>query len=231
MKTLKFIFCSLILMAIAPFSIGQQVISNKIAKFTSISLQGNMEVVLKKGDAAEFKVELKNTDNNSFVWDVKNGEFVVKLKQKLFTPSKEPKAEAKLTIYYTTLTTIKLDGAKLFHEGTLDVPTINIDAVGKSDVSMNIDTRDLRVSGSNSVVTLTGVSDYVTVKSIGAASINVVALECNVATVETATNAECFVSAIEKLDLTAKSNSNIFYKGVPEIIDIAESTFGKVQSL
>ncbi len=231
MKTIKFILSLLIIVVTAPFATGQQTISNKVAKFTKVSLNGNMEVILKKADAAEFKAELTNCESNSLDWDVKNGVLVLKLKQKMFNSSKEPKAFGKLTIYYTTLDNIKVDGSKIFTERAVDVPTLVIDAFGKAEVRMDIAVRDLRVNAANSVVTLTGEADYVTVKSVGAASVNAVALECNAATVETATNAECFISAKEKLDLKATSNSNIFYKGIPEILDVVESTLGTVQSL
>lgn len=208
---------------------AQTKIEGEIPTFSTLNVSGNIELTLVKSDKNSFTAELSDgSETDKFEWSVKNGELLFKLKQPV-SFNKKDKITAKVTLNYSKLSTVLAASATIFAKEVVKEQILDFSIDSKASVAIEVDCRDLRIKASNSVATFTGKSEYVTVKASGAASVNTVAMSVDNASVNTQTNAECYVTATKKLDLRATTNSNIFYKGVPEILNVSESSLGKIE--
>lgn len=212
-------------------SSAQERIDNRTARFTKISVQGDIDIKLKKADSAAFEIEITNGTDKSFDWDVIEGVFTAKLKQAISLSNKTAKASATMIIYYTSLEEIKADICRILSQDTIESEKLTINLTGKAQFRSDVKNSYTNINCSNSLITLGGSSTYMNVKSTGAGSVNVIAMDCSIATAETASNAECFITATDQLKLKAITNSHIFYKGEPEVLVKDTATLGEILSL
>lgn len=216
-------------LVVSSFAMAQSKISGDIASFNVLNISGDIELTLVKSDANSFTAEISDESaTDRFEWSVKNGELLFKLKQPINFNKKE-KITAKITLNYKELSTIIAASATILAQEAVVMPILDFSIDSKAVVAIEVDCKDLRVKATNATATFTGKSEYVTIKASGAASVNTVAMSVDIANVSTQTNAECYVTATKKLDLRAITNSNIFYKGVPEILNTSNATLGKVE--
>ncbi|MFI3322919.1 MAG: DUF2807 domain-containing protein [Rikenellaceae bacterium] len=208
---------------------AQNKVENKLTDFKSISVVGNIELTLVKGDTPSFEAEITGVAADKLEWTISSNKVDFFLKEPLKFGSNKETVSAKVTLYYTDLETVDCrSSAKILSKDVIKSEIFTINARTNSVVSLNLDSEDVRVTGSSSVVTLSGKTDYLTVDSSSAASVNCSMLDSRVVTAKTQTNAECYVSSSEKLDAKASTNSSLFYKGEPKFFNKKESTLGEV---
>ncbi len=222
------IACSWILTAVCTWA--QQTVESKTSDFSKLRLSGNIEVTLIKAEAPAIKAEIIDASSDKFEWQVQNEELSIKLKQVVAIGKDTPKPFAKVLIYYTALSDIYCTGTTLLNEGTLISDVLTITASSKANIAVLVQCRDITVEAANSKVTVNGETEFLTVKANTGSSVNTVTMTCQNANISTATNAECFATAIQRFEAKATTNSNVYYKGAPEIIKKTENSLGKVQS-
>ena len=219
-----------LLLAAVLFSVSlhaQSVIETSINSFSRIRVSGNIAITVTRGDSLKIKAELQNIASDRFEWNVRDNELSIKLKQ----PFNSPKGSAIVAVSYDMLESIVVDGGATFlSNGAIRSDLLSLDASSRSVVSIEAETRDLSLVAGNSSVTVKGYVEYLTIKANANASVNTVTMECQNATVTTASNAECYVSAEKRLEGRATTNSTIYYKGAPEIVKTSTSTLGSIES-
>ncbi len=214
----------------ATYTWAQQTVESKTSDFSKLNLSGNIEVTLIKAETPAIKAEIIDASSDKFEWQVQDEELTIRLKQVVAIGKDTPKPFAKVVVYYTVLSDIRCTGTTLLNEGTLIADVLNITASSKANIAILTECRDVTVEATNSKVTVNGKTEFLTVKANTGSSVNTVTMTCQNANISTATNAECFATAIERFEAKATTNSNIYYKGAPEIIKKTESSLGKVQS-
>lgn len=228
MKNILSLFIALFI-SFAAFS--QETVQSKLSDFTSIKLQGNMDVTIEQSDdESSFTAELKDMQADKFEWSVANGVLSIRVKSPLAIGKDLPKPFAKVVIKYKDLKEINVNSAELANKGVLKGDVITIIANSKASVAIETICRDLTIDATNAKVSVTGETEYLTVKSQSSASVNTITMKCQNANILTTTNAECYATSIKKFEAKATTNSNIFYKGAPEIVKKEVATLGKIEA-
>lgn len=224
-------FLILAIMLIASNTLFAQATVENSATFTGVSAKGNIELNLVKGDDTGFKAEISGVGEDRFDWSVENGVLSLTLRSPLRVgKNSNVVASATITVTYQTLNSVAAaNDAKILSEENIESNNIEFSVVNKGVISLEVTAKDVRVDGTNGVATISGTTEYVTIKGNTGASVNCSNLNAKVATVSSGTNAECYVSVSEKIDAKATSNSSIFYKGEPEIVNSDTNTLGTVQ--
>lgn len=208
---------------------AQTSFSSNVSSFTKLKVDGNIVLTLIKSDESKFDIELTNIDSERFQWVVEDGEVSFKLRNTIIA-KKDVVETAKITLYYNEIAEISaVSGAKVLAENTIEETSITLELSNKSVISLEVQTKDIKINAFNALVTISGTTEFSTIRSTGGASVNCSNLSSTSVYVRSTTNAECYIWAIDKIDAKANSNSNIFYKGDPEIKTISSSTLGAVQ--
>ncbi len=204
---------------------AQDISSTNLPDINEIVLTGKMNVVLKESDKNGFEIRLVNTDPKKVVWTCNEGKLDIKLKA-----NTQKQGSADVVVYYKRITSAKISGASARFESPITVGIFHLNVSNGATVSGEFATKDLAVQAEgNSATTLSGETDYLTLKANSKAKVDARALEARSAIVSSQFGAEVFVWGTEKLDATAGSNSVIYYKGTPEIFKMAEKTLGTVE--
>lgn len=212
--------------------VAQSTIESATSEFASVNLSGNLNVTLIKGDSPSISVVLEDTEDKNFEWSIKGDVLQMKLKQPVSIGSNKTTGKGEVKIVYTDkFNSIKCDSkASIFCEGLFTTDQLTIDASSNSTVAFEVSLYDLNISASTGAkVSLTGKSEFISIKAATNAYVNTVAMVCDAADVRTNTNSECYVTAVKKLQLKAATNSNIFYKGEPEAITSDASSFATIE--
>lgn len=204
-----------------------------VGSFNSVDISGDISVLLTTDGDESLTYELpENVDESQFEWENKNGVLVLKLKDQIVIgKGKKVKPTAKVTIVYDELEAISVSSkASILAEETLEAEILDVKLNTSANIAINIDVRSLDINANtSSKITLGGNVEYLTVKASSSAYVNTITMECDNALINTNTNAECYATAIKKFEAKATTNSNIFYKGEPEIVKTSNSTLGSVE--
>lgn len=204
-------------------------VSKELSDITGVKATGNIKLTLVKGNSNSFDAEIKGTTEDQFSWSVKDGVATFQLKKPLKIGDKSD-VSATITLNYKDISYIEADGAEILSKEDINVSAMELDLSGKAVVSLTLNCDDVRIKSQNALATITGKTEYLTVRATTNASVNCSALNSVSATVTANTNAECYVNVSDKLDAKSNTNSNIFYKGDAKIINSSVSSFGNIQT-
>ncbi|MFI3262810.1 MAG: DUF2807 domain-containing protein [Rikenellaceae bacterium] len=206
-----------------------------VGDFNGVDVSGDISVTLttEGEDVGNFMYELPdNVDESQFEWENKNGILVVKLRDQIVIgKGKKVKPTAKVTIVYKELGSIQVSSkASVLADQVIEAELLTIKTGSVANVAVEVDVRNLDiVSSTSSKITLTGSVEFLTVKASSMAYVNTITMECENALINANTNAECYATSKVKFEAKATTNSNIFYKGEPEIVVVSSSSLGNVE--
>ncbi len=130
-----------------------------------------------------------------------------------------------VTVYYTTLESLRLTDATVRFEGPLKARLFDLAVGARSSVEAEIDVQDLMMdlSGEESRAKLHGQVRYLTLfASTGVA--DAAGVVCETARVVARNKARVSVDAIERLEARATSGAKIDYKTEPKLLRFSQST-------
>ncbi|MFI3268681.1 MAG: DUF2807 domain-containing protein [Rikenellaceae bacterium] len=228
------IFITLMMMCLASvMSFAQITNSINVGDFNAINISGDISVLLTTEGDDNFTYELpENVDESQLDWENKGGVLTVKLKSQLVLgKGKKVKPTAKVTIVYSELESIEVSSsASVLADETLESDMLDIKLGMSASVAINVDVRNLDINAmTSSKITLGGSVEYLTIKASSAAYVNTITMDCDNALINTSTNAECYATSKVKFEAKATTNSNIFYKGDPEIVKTSSASLGAVE--
>lgn len=230
-KKISVLFTALSLSVVA---FAQTSKSLNVGDFSTININGNIEVTIVESAESNFSFELPvGVEESLLVWENKTGVLTVKLKDPLtIGGGKKEKPSAKMTLVCPTLKEIKASGsASIISKSEISGETMELNFSTSASAGLNLDVRDLDITATQSAkITLSGKVEYLTIKANTGGYVNTITMECQNATISTATNAECYATAIKKFDAKASTNSNIFYKGKPELVKTSVNTLGAIEN-
>lgn len=229
----------IILLTITTLSLSLTTLFAQIAKevnvgdFNTLEVQGNITVTITGQDTNNFSYKLpENADPSFFEWENKSGVLILKLKNPLSIGRNKPvKPSAEVTISNTNLVAIKMSSdAKILSSSTIKANAFELTASSSANIALDLDVKDLEINATtSSKITLTGKVEYLTIKATSTAYVNTITMECQIADITTSTSAECYATSIKRFEAKARTNSNIFYKGTPEIVKVSESSLGGIE--
>lgn len=228
---MKISIISTILLLLSNFTFAQSNLDSDLSTFNKVVVEGNIELTLSESDNNSFTAELVGVSSERFQWSIENGEVTFKLKKSIKVGKESNKVEkAIIKLSYKTISDIKVaGGGKVLAENVIESDVISLDINNKSSISIEVEARDVRINAFNAIATVAGNSEFLTVKSTSNGSINCSNLSSKIVNAHTTTNGECYIWVTQKLDAKANSNSNVFYKGEPELTNFSTSTLGNIQ--
>lgn len=210
------VITTLLLLVSAAFSYAQQTItSENLNEFTAVNMTGNVTAQLIPADTNRIEIILTDVDINKFKWNIKGTTLNVELNS-----GSKGKGHADVKLYYMgPLTSISISGGELSTPEPVIEDILKFSVSGGAKVTAEFDVLDLDVNvSSNSVVLLSGVTKYLTMRAGEKSKVDARQMDCVAADIDTATGAEVYVTVEERLVGNAKTSSTIFYRGKPSIL-------------
>ena len=168
-----------------------------------------------RSDTARIAIKLQDAEINRLNWGVKDGLLTVRLK-----PGMNGKGSADVTLYYDSLSSVKVSGANVSVAGVLSAVMLDIDLSAGATFGAELATKDtyMKVAG-NSVANVTR------------SKVDCRALTAEDVRVEAGSAAEVYVNVTERLQMTADTGAAIFYKGSPEILRSSSKMLGTINNI
>lgn len=219
----KIVFLTIMLVSALTMA-AQEIKSDIAGEFSKVNFTGKLDVVLIKSSSNAIDIKLHNADVDKISWNVKNGELNVKLKA-----NTQKTSSADVKIYYKDINAIKTTNAKVKASDTVEKGIFSISASNGGVISLDVDTKDLTVQADgNSAIMIAGDTDYLNVDANSKSKVDARNLEALSVNAKARYASEIFVWATDKLDATAGTNSNIYYKEMPEVLKVSEKMMGTV---
>lgn len=227
MKYLKPGVLILILCMYAVYLPAQSVEMRQLPAFSKLKTGGSWDVVIKKGDSPEVKLESKNLDLDRVVTEVKNNTLDVYLQKGNYR-----NVDLKVFITYVDLESIQSSGSGNFKsQSDLQASDLEISLSGSGDASFeNIDADDLsiRMSGSGNVHIKGGNIGNVEVEQSGSGNFRAIDLHAEQANISKSGSGNVSLGVDETLSVRSSGSGNVQYRGNPSVNDVRISGSGRV---
>ncbi|MFR4024965.1 MAG: GIN domain-containing protein [Alistipes indistinctus] len=172
-------------------------------------------------------MKLNGTNSNRLDWGIRNGTLSVHLR-----PGGEKGASGDVkTIYYDTLSSLKISASNVSVQGTLTQGMIDVDMTAGAIFGADLQLKDicLKITG-NSVANLTGSAKYGTLIATSKSKVNARPLTCQDVRVEATSGAEAYVKAVTNASRSSANTGGAMSidQGEPEIFRSATKMMGTV---
>ena len=213
--------------AVLPAFAQQEIRSEGSLDFSKADLSGTLTVKMIRSDTARIAIKLQDAEINRLNWGVKDGLLTVRLK-----PGMNGKGSADVTLYYDSLSSVKVSGANVSVAGVLSAVMLDIDLSAGATFGAELATKDtyMKVAG-NSVANVTGTTKYFTLVAGARSKVDCRALTAEDVRVEAGSAAEVYVNVTARLQMTADTGAAIFYKGSPEILRSSSKMLGTINNI
>ncbi|MFI3278630.1 MAG: DUF2807 domain-containing protein [Rikenellaceae bacterium] len=198
----------------------------KLSHFKAVNINASMLVTLKRvDDPSQCRVAydlMGNTDSRfEFLID-KDSTLVVKEKS-----STKRLKRSEMTIYYHTLSDIKISKAIVTLEGELECGVVDIRLSSSASFTGKIEAKDMRVTATGGgVLKLEGECRYIDVEATLNSLINLGGVESMSSRINASHGAQVMVSVSERIETRATAGAIVKYKGNPSIKRNSEAFIG-----
>ena len=206
----------------------QTIRSDKVSWFNTVSLTGKLDVELIPSDTNKINIELNDTDITKLEWGVSDSMLVVKLR----AGGVSQKGSAKVSIHYNVLDNLQVNGAEVRFRDTLDGGMILFDLSNGAKLTSAVKCQDLelKLSG-NSIAQIEGYAKYFTLKAAQRSNADARKLEAQSVMVQSNSNSEVYVNAMERLVAETGTGGTIFYMGGPQIVKQSTKMGGNIHNI
>lgn len=200
-------------------------------KFTKISVNRGIEVVVEQSDAVMVEVEADQNLLSHITTKVENGTLVVSSDENIYSAEVET-VNVKMPIIdgleSTSGSNIKSKGVL---KSALDATNIRVASSSGSEIEANLEFDAINAeSTSGSTITLSGKALKIRTASSSGSNINAQSLIANEVNAEATSGSSNDVHAAVKLVAKASSGASIDYSGAPKNISKEETSGGSVSS-
>jgi hypothetical protein len=196
--------------------------------FNSIAVSGGLPVKLIKADKYQIKIVGTGKDINNVDFEVDDKTLEISRKKRGFF--NYGTTNAKITVYYTDLTSIQTSSASSIRsEDLLKTDNLDISCSSASSVTMYIEARTIEITTSSAAsVNLKGKVDDLELTSSSGSSINTKGLIAKKVEASASSGASINLLVNEDLDASASSGGSIRYSGTPKRTDKSQSSGGGI---
>lgn len=217
MKRIVAVF-SLVVMAISSFAINEE---RDVQPFDKVNVSSAFNVTLQKGTTEHVSISgIPEEYINNVVTEVIDGELKIYVKGKVKAAS-----GMKVTVIYQNLSAIDVKGAvSIQTEGILTTESMDIKAVGATNVDLEINAQTTSLNGSGaSDIKLTGVTKNFDVVISGASSLHAKNFESNTVNIESSGAADVEVKALQEVAGASSGASDVDVHGNPPVNNLKTS--------
>ena len=196
--------------------------------FDKISVFGNIEVELIKGDAEKLIASSAEIDLSKISSRVEKEELKINMTSDLFRSSQK----VRIRIYYKNFVAISsTGGANIFSEPVIKGERLDLHAASGGNITLDIDLKQLEASvGEGSVITLNGNVGYQKVTATSGGAYSAFELIGDDAVVKANTGGKIKVYAGHLLDATASTKGYVGYRGSPEKTNFSSNLGGEIKA-
>ncbi|WP_288845059.1 DUF2807 domain-containing protein [uncultured Alistipes sp.] len=197
--------------------------SEWLASFTAVEVDASVDLLFVRtpdNKAPRIVYDTKGDSTTKFRAEIKNQTLRIRERADIHRRDRTI-----VTVYYTTLESLRLTDATVRFEGPLKAKLFDLTVGARSSVEAEIDVQDLMMdlSGEESRAKLHGQVRYLTLfASTGVA--DAAGVVCETARVVARNKARVSVDAIERLEARATSGAKIDYKTEPKLLRFSQST-------
>ncbi|MFI3306399.1 MAG: DUF2807 domain-containing protein [Rikenellaceae bacterium] len=200
--------------------------SSTLAPFTSIKVDGEIELTLVKGGRDNlYKIEYDVRDNeaNKFKFSTKSsGELVISLSSNVRSIDK-----VRATIYYDKIERLVASFAQVEFATPFEASIVDIELNNAATIKGQIECDDLDLTLiSESRAELNGSSKYLTLRAQSNSKAELRQLNITSARITTSQSSVVALTAGERLDVGAATKSVVKYWGEPKILRLRSSLIG-----
>ena len=225
-KTIN-LFLIIILTFAASIAHAQHVEERSLPDFSKIRTGGSWDVILRKGDRPEVKLEAKNLDLDRVITEVDNGTLNIHLEKGNYR-------NVDLTVYVTfvDLGQIHSGGSGNFKTmSDLIAEDLEVNLSGSGDAfftSLETDELHLTMSGSGNVEVKEGTVGKIRVEQSGSGNFKAIGLETEEAEISKSGSGNVALTVNQALSVRSSGSGNVEYQGNPEMNDIRITGSGRV---
>jgi hypothetical protein len=204
--------------------------TKNLSSFTSISTSGSVQVELVKSDVTKAEYTILKGKTEDLDIHVANDELVVKIKNKMKFSGSNTKA--KVTVYYTTLSSIDCSaGSSVSTSQHINTTNMKVESSSGAKCQLLVKCTDLTLdSSSGSSISINGSAHTANYDASSGANINASSLTADNAVADASSGASIKLYALKKLSADASSGGSIKYKGKPENVNVESGTSGSISS-
>ena len=196
-----------------------------LSSFSKLEIDGPMNVTLKyvaAGTDAKIVYDTKGCTTSRFKASV-NKEGILRIEERI---DQKRDTTTDVTVYYNTLTDIKILRATAIFENTVDCRILDLSVAGGATVKMDVVSLDMAVdcTGRSSLI-LSGTSRYFRLNASSSA-VDARDLSTVSSIIDASHNAEVRIEVSERLEATTSTSAKLLYRGEPAIVRKHTSLFG-----
>ena len=227
MKNFKSQFTLIVLFILATINLGAQDIIS-MEPFDGVSVLGNIEVTLEKGEKPQVIVETYDISEDDVSIFVKEGRLKLQLLKTIFRDNQEVKIKV---IYAEELDFIKVGaGADLSSKEVIKADDLEIKAMAGAEIELEINVEKLRVSSSEGAdIELSGTAQRQYATAATGGEYDGLNLQCEETHAKANTGGELAIVALSSLYAKANTGGSIEYAGHPETKNINSAFTGKIR--
>lgn len=196
--------------------------------FHSLRLSGNVSVTLVPTTTnAAMHIDFGNNNPRRFAYSVRNGVLHISF-------SANTRSEVtRITLWYNSaIDDIRIRRADLQCTTPLHARLLNIKMTGGGKMSLCIDSDDMQLDmGNKSVAVVSGRCDFIDAKINRASAVDCRKTDCRSMTLSATESSEVYVNTTERIIVSARGNTSVFYAGTPLIVRTKISGTGSINPI
>ena len=218
----------IVLFLLSGFSLfAQSVETRSVPNFNQLNAGGSWDVILKKGDQNEVRLEAKDLNLEKVITEVKGGILNIQLEKGNYR-----NVDLEVTVTYQELEAVHSSGSgNLKSMDPLVADELKLSLSGSGNASFNrvtADKLDLTMTGSGDLIIREGSVGEATLKQSGSGNLKAVDLEAEDVQVQKSGSGNATLTVGRTLSVRSSGSGNVEYKGNPSLNDIKISGSGRV---
>lgn len=191
-----------------------------LSNFDAISVSGGIDLYIHPNSSE--KVEVKADDNilEMIFTEVSGGTLKIYSKGSIQNPE-----SMRVDVWVDNLERLAVSGGTdTYFKGTLKTDHFKLVASGGSDVTINIEAKELiLVASGSSDINMTGSANYLRATASGSSDLKAYDLAVKKCKLKASGSSDAYVSVSEELDLSASGSSDVHYRGDAKITGMSVS--------
>lgn len=239
---MKKIILLTVLATLTTFSLSAQFYSKKIKgngnlkttkinvnEYDKISVAGNFEVTLYKGNEGEITIKTDDNLMEYIVVESEDNKLKINVEKGY---SLKPSRKIEVSIPFEDVDALSLAGSGNFYsEDVIKANDLKVSLAGSGDFDLAVDSHDLKLSVAGSGnTTLKGNTHEFACSLAGSGNIDAYNLQATEAKVSVAGSGNTKINVSDDIKASVAGSGNIFYKGNPEKVKANAVGSGKIRS-
>ena len=185
-----------------------------VTNFNAIELSGGIDLYIHPNSSEKLEVKADDNIMDMIITEVNGGTLKIYTKASIRNPE-----SMRVDVWVDDLESLSVSGGTdTYFEGMLKTDHFKVVSSGASDVSIDIETKELiLVASGSSDINLRGSADYLKATASGSSDLKAYDLAVKKCKLKASGSSDAYVFVSDELELSASGSSDVHYKGDAEI--------------